>query len=81
MMGVPPHSLPPMPPALRTVGVTLLGHDMSFVQDVRIPYPRGGYPDAIQWQGRLFGRERVHEPNGIRRWHYVEMTCAVALLE
>ena len=75
----------PLPPTIpliaKTVGVTLLASDMTFVKDVRIPYPTRGYPDVIRFEKRVFGRERVRDPHGVRRWHYVEVTCAEALAE
>lgn len=72
-------SVPPLPPAPKTVGVVLLTSDMMHVQDVRIPTPSRAMPDAILWHGRVFGRERIRDPHGARRWHYVEITCVAAL--
>ena len=72
-------SIPPLPPLSKTVGVTLLASDMVHVQDVRIPCPTRGMPDAILWRGRVFGRERIRDPHGTRRWHYVEVSYVEAV--
>lgn len=55
--------------------ITLLTFDMSHVTEVRI-IPQRPMPDTILWQGRVFWRERVRDPGGARRWHYVEVSVA-----
>lgn len=58
------------------VPVTLLASDMTRVTDTWIRRPNGPMPDIVLWQGRTFGRERIRDPQGARRWTYVEVSCA-----
>jgi hypothetical protein len=57
--------------------VTLLGGDTSHVADVTISR-RNGMPDVILWRQRVFARERIRDPQGVKRWTYVEVTVAEA---
>jgi hypothetical protein len=71
------------PPIIAHIDVTLLASDMTFVADVRLPRPKGAMPDIILYHHegegptRAFGRERVRDPHGARRWHYCEISCAI----